>query len=248
MPLGRFGTPDEVAGLIAFLASPAGGYVTGTTIVVDGGADAWGNGYPVTTTGNNERNSRLMEFAYTPRLAELKDRARTLTEKIIPFEDECERNNGLSAESHASIKAAVLDVGPAGDQHADRVRRRRPVRARAGGGPGRARQADQRAVGHRVAPGQPAGARHARAARALPDPGCARRPSRRGRDLGSRCRIGLLGGDDHRDARRQRRLCHQRREVVRHRGRRRRLPDRARVRASPSTRRRCSSSMSTPRA
>ena len=37
-----------------------------------------------------------MEFAYTPRLAELKDRARALTEKIIPFEHECERNNGLS--------------------------------------------------------------------------------------------------------------------------------------------------------
>jgi NAD(P)-dependent dehydrogenase (short-subunit alcohol dehydrogenase family) len=46
VPLRRFGTPDEVSGLIAFLASPAGAYVTGTTIVVDGGADAWGNGYP----------------------------------------------------------------------------------------------------------------------------------------------------------------------------------------------------------
>ena len=52
-----------------------------------------------------------MEFAYSPRLAELKGRARTLTEKIMPFEDECERNNGISAESHASIKAAVLDSG-----------------------------------------------------------------------------------------------------------------------------------------
>lgn len=52
-----------------------------------------------------------MEFAYTPRLAELKDRARALTEKIIPFELECEQNNGLSAESHAVIKAAVLEAG-----------------------------------------------------------------------------------------------------------------------------------------
>jgi acyl-CoA dehydrogenase len=52
-----------------------------------------------------------MEFAYSPRLLELKTRARTLTEKIIPFEDECERNNGVSAESHATIKAAVLDAG-----------------------------------------------------------------------------------------------------------------------------------------
>jgi len=46
VPLGRFGTAEEVSGLIAFLASPAGGYVTGTTVVVDGGADAWGSGCP----------------------------------------------------------------------------------------------------------------------------------------------------------------------------------------------------------
>ena len=44
IPLGRLGTPDEVAALIAFLATPAGAYVTATTIAVDGGADAWGFG------------------------------------------------------------------------------------------------------------------------------------------------------------------------------------------------------------
>ncbi|WP_232665292.1 SDR family oxidoreductase [Pseudonocardia sp. TRM90224] len=47
VPLGRLGTPDEVAELVAFLATPAGSYITGTTIVVDGGVDAWGNG-PIT--------------------------------------------------------------------------------------------------------------------------------------------------------------------------------------------------------
>jgi NAD(P)-dependent dehydrogenase (short-subunit alcohol dehydrogenase family) len=42
IPLGRIGTPAEVAGMVAFLASPGGAYITGTTIAIDGGADAWG--------------------------------------------------------------------------------------------------------------------------------------------------------------------------------------------------------------
>lgn len=45
-PLGRLVPPEEVAALIAFLATPAGASITGTTIVVDGGNDAWGLGYP----------------------------------------------------------------------------------------------------------------------------------------------------------------------------------------------------------
>ena len=39
VPLGRLGTPGEAAALIAFLVSPGGGYVTGTTVVMDGGLD-----------------------------------------------------------------------------------------------------------------------------------------------------------------------------------------------------------------
>jgi citronellol/citronellal dehydrogenase len=42
VPLGRLAEPAEVSGLVAFLATPAGAYITGTTIVVDGGVDAWG--------------------------------------------------------------------------------------------------------------------------------------------------------------------------------------------------------------
>jgi citronellol/citronellal dehydrogenase len=39
VPLGRLGTPEEAAALIAFLVSSGGGYVTGTTVVMDGGLD-----------------------------------------------------------------------------------------------------------------------------------------------------------------------------------------------------------------
>ena len=36
-PMGRIGTPAEVAGAVAFLASSAASYVTGHTLAVDGG-------------------------------------------------------------------------------------------------------------------------------------------------------------------------------------------------------------------
>jgi len=37
IPLGRLGTPEDVAALAAFLASDEAGYITGSTYVVDGG-------------------------------------------------------------------------------------------------------------------------------------------------------------------------------------------------------------------
>lgn len=47
IPTGRFGRPEEVAELVAFLAGPAGGYVNGSALVMDGGLSSHlANGLP----------------------------------------------------------------------------------------------------------------------------------------------------------------------------------------------------------
>jgi NAD(P)-dependent dehydrogenase (short-subunit alcohol dehydrogenase family) len=38
VPLGRRGSPDEIGGVVAFLLSPLASYLSGRTLVVDGGA------------------------------------------------------------------------------------------------------------------------------------------------------------------------------------------------------------------
>ncbi|MEP6641559.1 MAG: SDR family oxidoreductase [Gaiellales bacterium] len=37
IPAGRFGDPDEIAAAVAFLCSTGAAYITGTTLLVDGG-------------------------------------------------------------------------------------------------------------------------------------------------------------------------------------------------------------------
>jgi 3-oxoacyl-[acyl-carrier protein] reductase len=37
-PVARVGQPSEIAAAVLYLASPEAGYVTGTTLLVDGGA------------------------------------------------------------------------------------------------------------------------------------------------------------------------------------------------------------------
>ena len=43
LPFGRTGTPEEVAHMVAFLASDLSGYTTGTVVTIDGGASSKGN-------------------------------------------------------------------------------------------------------------------------------------------------------------------------------------------------------------
>lgn len=52
-----------------------------------------------------------MNFAYTPKLRELKERAASLTEKLMPHEEEIEFKGGLSAEVLTGIKKDVLNSG-----------------------------------------------------------------------------------------------------------------------------------------
>jgi NAD(P)-dependent dehydrogenase (short-subunit alcohol dehydrogenase family) len=42
VPLGRWGTIDEVAGAALFLCSPAGAFITGTSLLIDGGSSLTG--------------------------------------------------------------------------------------------------------------------------------------------------------------------------------------------------------------
>jgi len=54
IPLGRLGTPEEMAWMVAYLASPAGDFLSGCVITVDGARDNWfGTWPPTTATGES---------------------------------------------------------------------------------------------------------------------------------------------------------------------------------------------------
>ncbi|HWG81445.1 MAG TPA: SDR family oxidoreductase, partial [Gaiellales bacterium] len=50
VPMRRLGSPEEVADTVAFLASPQARYITGQTIVIDGGIDNTSTSQPGITS------------------------------------------------------------------------------------------------------------------------------------------------------------------------------------------------------
>jgi len=40
LAVGRYGQADEIAGMVAYLASPEAGFVTGASLTIDGGYNA----------------------------------------------------------------------------------------------------------------------------------------------------------------------------------------------------------------
>ncbi len=58
VPIGRFGTPDDLAGVALFLASDLSAFVTGTTVHADGGTFAAGGWFPTEEGGWTNRPRR----------------------------------------------------------------------------------------------------------------------------------------------------------------------------------------------
>jgi citronellol/citronellal dehydrogenase len=52
IPIGRAGRPEEIAWLVAYLASPGGDFISGTTITIDGGRDNGPGPWPPESISN----------------------------------------------------------------------------------------------------------------------------------------------------------------------------------------------------
>ena len=61
IPLGRTGRAEEMAWMVAYLASPAGDFVSGTTITIDGGRDNWAGPWPPQALTSDDDGSVVAE-------------------------------------------------------------------------------------------------------------------------------------------------------------------------------------------
>ena len=85
IPLGRLGTPEEMAWMVAYLASPAGDFLSGCVITVDGARDNWFGTWPPRdgnrgvgrAAGRGAQARRLRITRRTPLRAPRRGRVRT---------------------------------------------------------------------------------------------------------------------------------------------------------------------------
>ena len=67
VPAQRLGRPEEMAWLVAYLASPAGDFFSGTTITIDGARDNWFGPWPPPGLGGESGEPPAEERASPPR-------------------------------------------------------------------------------------------------------------------------------------------------------------------------------------
>jgi NAD(P)-dependent dehydrogenase (short-subunit alcohol dehydrogenase family) len=66
IPLQRLGEPDEIAWLVAYLASPAGDFVSGSVLTVDGARDNWLGAWPPAGATDPETGRAMAEARRPP--------------------------------------------------------------------------------------------------------------------------------------------------------------------------------------